>query len=141
KETLISFLLDSFDLGYNKVEVKLRAKKDYDTTNNYQYLELSLFRKNENFIIYPEVFCLNFDKIIKFEFSLPEKGNLDLEIFDLKGKLIKKFNLKVDKKYSLIWEPAKENLKNGIYIAVIRYKYAGKIIEEKKSFIITYGRD
>lgn len=141
KETLISFLLDSFDLGYNKVEIKLRAKKDYDTTNNYQYLELFFFRKNENFIIYPEVFCLNFDKIIKFEFSLPEKGNLDLEIFDLKGRLIKKFNLKVDKKYSLIWEPAKENLKNGIYIAVIRYKYAGKIIEEKKSFIITYGRD
>ncbi|MEO0130627.1 MAG: lamin tail domain-containing protein [candidate division WOR-3 bacterium] len=141
KETLISFLLDSFDLGYNKVEAKLWAKKDFDTTNNYQYLELSLFRKNENFIISPEIFCWNSDKIIKFEFSLPEKGDLDLEIFDLKGKLIKKFNLKVDKKYSFYWEPVRENLKNGIYIAIMRYKYADKIIEEKKSFIITYGRD
>ncbi len=142
KESLLSLAIDSFDFGYNKLEVKLFAKKDFDTTNNYYYLELSLFKKNEYFIIKPEIFYKNLDRIIKFEFSLPEKGNLTLEIFDLKGRLIKKFNKKIDnKEFFLVWQPIEENLKNGIYVVVMRYKYNGKIIEEKKSFIVSYGGD
>lgn len=141
KESLISFHLASLDFGYNKIEVRLSAQRDFDTTNNYCYLELPLFKENEFFVIKPQIFYKNLDKIIKFEFYLPERGDLNLEIFNLEGKLIKKFEKKVNnKEYFLVWN-LPENLKNGIYLAFFRYKYSNKIIEEKKGFIVSNGRD
>jgi hypothetical protein len=142
KESLLSFILDSLDFGYNKIEIKLLAKNDFDTTNNYQFLELFLFKDNEKFLIVPQVLYRHLNNNIKFEFSLPEKGNLELSIFDLKGKLIKKFKEKVVKKeFFIIWNLAEENLKNGLYLAKMRYEYNNQILEEKKGFLITYGRD
>ncbi|MCS7250036.1 MAG: T9SS type A sorting domain-containing protein [candidate division WOR-3 bacterium] len=141
KDSFISFILDSLDFGYNKLEVKLLAKKDFDTTNNYYCLELPLFKKNEYLIIKPQIFYKNLDKIIKFEFFLPDKGDLNLEIFDLKGKLIKRFNKKIDnKEYFFVWNLS-ENLKNGIYLAILRYKNNNQTIEDRKSFIISNGGD
>lgn len=142
KETLLSFILDSLDLGYNRIEAKLYAKNDFDTTNNYQFLELSLFKENERFLIIPEVCYRHLNNTIKFEFLLPEKGILTLEIFDLKGRLIKKFSEKVKKKeFFIVWHLQEENLKNGLYIALMRYKYNNQTVEERKGFVIVNGRD
>ena len=109
---------------------------DNEVFNIFDLLEL----KEKNL---PDEFVLNhpypnpFNPVVNITFSLPNSEKILIEIFDLKGKLVKTVTKKIFKpgNYSLNWD-AKDNFGTSVSSGVYLLKFEGDNNYQKRHKII-----